>query len=276
MTSEGKKFPPKLKTCTSNPTEWGDAFTIHEGKTATSATTYCMQTPYHTTFIILKWRESNQTALSHPSLFQIRSNRPLDPNSCINIVVTAPLPSPKHLTQCQRRDNSQLVHLKVPATWAKWPYRLSLTSSRLPPNLTSHETTLLLGNTTFNRFSVKNEMVFIHAWWWKCRLDLPRRRCYDRFSHKSCWHFLWRVSTGSQRTGISLRGHNKDFLTCVATFCHSGFYEFNMRESTSLQWFMIRFYLHIISKPNVRKSLTDLRGCFISPRNLLISTPTFN
>ena len=75
-------------------------------KTATSATTYCMQTPYHTTFIILKWRESNQTALSHPSLFQIRSNRPLDPNSCINIVVTAPLPSPQHLTQCQRRHNT--------------------------------------------------------------------------------------------------------------------------------------------------------------------------
>ena len=39
---------------------------------------------------------------------------------------------------------------------------------------------------------------------------------------------------------------------------------------------MIRICRHIISKPNVRKSLTDLRGCFISLRNLLTSTPTFN
>ena len=33
-----------------------------------------------------------------------------------------------------------------------------------------------------------------------------------------------------------LRGNNEDFLTWVATLCPSGFFEFIMRESTSLQW----------------------------------------
>ena len=45
-----------------------------------------------------------------------------------------------------------------------------------------------------------------------------------------------------------LQGHNEDFLTCVATFCPSGFYEFIIRESTSLQW----IYDQILSTYNLQ------------------------
>ena len=52
---------------------------------------------------------------------------------------------------------------------------------------------------------------------------------------------------GKEQTFL-LRGHNEDFLTCVATFCPSGFYEFIMRESTSLQW----IYDQILSTYNLQ------------------------
>ena len=51
-----------------------------------------------------------------------------------------------------------------------------------------------------------------------------------------------------------LRGHNEDFLTCVATFCPSGFYEFVIRESTSLQW----IYDQILSTYNLQTKRQDV------------------
>ena len=50
------------------------------------------------------------------------------------------------------------------------------------------------------------------------------------------------------------RGQNEDFLTCVATFCPSGFYEFVMRESTSLQW----IYDQILSTYNLQTKRQDV------------------
>ena len=51
-----------------------------------------------------------------------------------------------------------------------------------------------------------------------------------------------------------LRGHNEDFLTCVATFCPTGFYEFVIRESTSLQW----IYDQILSTYNLQTKRQDV------------------
>ena len=51
-----------------------------------------------------------------------------------------------------------------------------------------------------------------------------------------------------------LRGHNEDFLTCVATFCPTGFYEFIIRESTSLQW----IYDQILSTYNLQTKRQDV------------------
>ena len=51
-----------------------------------------------------------------------------------------------------------------------------------------------------------------------------------------------------------LRGQNEDLLTCVATFCPSGFYEFVMRESTSLQW----IYDQILSTYNLQTKRQDV------------------
>ena len=53
---------------------------------------------------------------------------------------------------------------------------------------------------------------------------------------------------------LLLRGNNEDFLTCVATFCPSGFYEFVIRESTSLQW----IYDQILTTYNLQTQRQDI------------------
>ena len=58
---------------------------------------------------------------------------------------------------------------------------------------------------------------------------------------------------GKEKTFL-LRGHNEDFLTCVATFCPSGFYEFVIRESTSLKW----IYDQILSTYNLQTKRQDV------------------
>ena len=58
----------------------------------------------------------------------------------------------------------------------------------------------------------------------------------------------------AKRETILLRGNMDDFLCCVATYCPSGFYEFVIRESTSLQW----IYDQILNVYNLQTKRQDI------------------
>ena len=58
----------------------------------------------------------------------------------------------------------------------------------------------------------------------------------------------------AKRKTILLRGDMDDFLCCVATYCPSGFYEFVIRESTSLQW----IYDQILNVYNLQTKRQDI------------------
>ena len=58
----------------------------------------------------------------------------------------------------------------------------------------------------------------------------------------------------AKKETILLRGNMDDFLCCVATYCPSGFYEFVIRESTSLQW----IYDQILNVYNLQTKRQDI------------------
>ena len=58
----------------------------------------------------------------------------------------------------------------------------------------------------------------------------------------------------AQNASVRLRGDHDDFLACVATFCPAGFYEFVIRESTSIQW----IFDQIFSTYNLQTKREDI------------------
>ena len=58
----------------------------------------------------------------------------------------------------------------------------------------------------------------------------------------------------TQNATVKLRGEHDDFLACLATFCPAGFYEFVIRESTSVQW----IFDQILSTYNLQTKREDV------------------
>ena len=83
---------------------------------------------------------------------------------------------------------------------------------------------------------------------------VPPLDIYDRVAQAT-------AGQAAQNASVKLRGDHDDFLACVATFCPAGFYEFVIRESTSIQW----IFDQILSTYNLQTKRQEiLNGCDVS------------